>query len=307
MKPESPAISRRHFLHATAIAAVLAPRYAPAASAAVEADEVAILNDTHICGYESNGRIPPPAANLRAAVKQLLARPKRLAAVIINGDIALTAGKPGDYRTFAALIAPLREAGLPVHLTLGNHDNRDEFARAFPDIRSATQLKEHRHNGIIDLPNARLILLDSLKETPAAPGRLGDEQIAWLLQKADATPDKPVILVTHHNPKVGGDPMHFPGGMEDTDAFWPELVKRPQVKAYIHGHVHDWTLALHSGIHIINTLASSFVASKATSTTGWTLARFHPDGVKLTIQTFLPDHPWNGESKWLYWRQVKKA
>lgn len=312
MKHEIASISRRHFLLATALAAAAAPHHVSAA-AAVGGDEVAILNDTHITGDDgTDPGIPAHVrqehpANLRAAVQQLLALPKRPVAVIVNGDLAWWTGKPGDYRAFAALIAPLRDAGMNVHFTLGNHDNRDEFIKAFPDMRSASQLNNHRHNSLIDLPNARLILLDSLKEAPATPGRLGDEQIAWLLQRADEVPDKPVILVTHHNPKIGGDPIHFPGGVEDTDAFWPELVKRPQVKGYIHGHIHDWTLAQHSGIHIMNTLATSYVARKATSTTGWTLARFLPNGIELKIQTFAPDQPWSGETKWLFLRQVKKA
>ncbi|MCC6510429.1 MAG: metallophosphoesterase, partial [Pirellulaceae bacterium] len=141
-----------------------------------------------------------------------------------------------------------------------------------------------------------------LKDTPAAPGRLGDEQIAWLLQQADSETKKPIIVVAHHNPRLGGDPIHFPGGIEDTDAFWPELVKRPQIKAYIHGHVHDWTLAMHSGIQIVNTLASAMVANKAVCTNGWTLATFAQDGVELQINTFLREHRWNNERKWLYWR-----
>jgi 3',5'-cyclic AMP phosphodiesterase CpdA len=225
--------------------------------------------------------------------------------VIINGDLALKVGKPGDYQSFIPLIAPLRKAGLPVHLTLGNHDNREEFLKAFPDERSASQLPEHRHNSLIDLPNVRLVLLDSLKEFPASPGRLGAEQIDWLLKQVDASPQKPVVLVAHHNPTIGGDPMHYPGGLEDTAAFWPELVKRPQVKGYMHGHIHDWNLALHSGIHIVNTLAASFVGNKAVSTTGWTMAHFKRTGVELEIHTHLPTHAWSGERKWLYWRPAK--
>jgi 3',5'-cyclic-AMP phosphodiesterase len=312
MKPMPPAHTRRHFLQTAALATVTVPQAIVSAATPGDADEVVILNDTHISGDADDPKLPAYVrddhpANLRAAVQQILALPRRPAAVIFNGDLAWWIGKPGDYRAFAPIIAPLRQAGLSVQFTMGNHDNREEFARAFPDVRSATQFKEHRHNSLIDLPNARLILLDSLKETPAGIGRLGDEQIAWLLQKADETLDKPVVLVTHHNPRAGGDPVHFPTGIEDTDTFWPELVKRPQVKGYIHGHVHDWTLAQHSGIHIINTLASSVVANKATCTTGWTLARFHPNGVELQIHPFQPGHAWSGETKWLFWRQVRKA
>jgi len=32
------------------------------------------------------------------------------------------------------------------------------------------------------------------------------------------------------------------------------------MKAYIHGHIHHWSLAAHQDIHIVNTLATSYVA-----------------------------------------------
>jgi 3',5'-cyclic-AMP phosphodiesterase len=304
------ASTRRHFLQ-TAVAGLVTGVHVAAAerSSASTADEtgevVAILNDTHI--GEEHGPNHAHPANLQAAVAWLLALPQRPARVIINGDLAFKVGTPGDYRKFIPLIAPLRAAGLAVHLTLGNHDNREEFLRAFPGERSASRLKEHRHNTIVDLAHVRLLLLDSLKDTPAAPGRLGAEQIAWLLQEVDARPEKPVVLVAHHNPTVGGDPVHYPGGLEDTAAVWPELVKRSQVKAYLHGHIHDWSLAMHSGIHIVNTLATSVVGNKAVSTTGWTMARFLPTGLDLTIHTHAPGHPWSAERKWLFWRPAKKA
>ena len=71
-------------------------------------------------------------------------------------------------------------------------------------MKSASALKEHRHNGLIDLPSTRLILLDTLDQTPGPAGKLGAEQIAWVLAKIDEVPTKQVILVGHHNPQVGG-------------------------------------------------------------------------------------------------------
>jgi len=268
----------------------------------VGADTVAILNDTHIAEGHADDHAHP--RNLRLAIGQILALDPRPAAVIINGDLAMSIGTPGDYHRFGQLVEPLRRE-LPVHFTLGNHDTRDEFLRAFPDVASASHLGEHRHNGVIDLPHARLVLLDSLKHTPAAPGLLGEEQAGWMLEQADADRIRSVVIVAHHNPRIGGDAVHFPGGIEDTDSFWPELVSRPHVKAFIHGHVHDWTLGIHAGIHVVNTLASAMVADKRVCTNGWTLATFTPEGVELTIHTFQPEHPWNGEKKWLFWRQPR--
>lgn len=132
-------------------------------------------------------------------------------------------------------------------------------------------------------------------------GTLGEEQRAWLAKALDDHPDKPALIVTHHNPRLGGDPVHFPGGLTDSEELWKLLVPRKQVKAYIHGHIHDRTYAKHEGIHILNMPATSYVADPKLSTTGWTTARLDENGVTLTTHTNLADHRWNGEQKRIDW------
>ena len=304
--------SRRRFLQTAGLAALLAPFSGFAALDTSGGDEIIIINDIHISGA-GEPQIPANAKadgeHLRLAVKQILALPKKPAAVIINGDLALAIGTAEDYALVRELIAPLREAGIPLHLTLGNHDVRDIFMKAFPEMKSTSQLKEHRHNSLIDLPSTRLILMDTLDQTPGPGGRLGAEQIAWALAKIDETPTKQVIVVGHHNPQVGGDTSHYKGGIADTADFWPEIAKRPQVKAYIHGHTHEWTQALENGIHIISTIACAYVFNANTNSTGWTSARFNAHGFQLKLNTLETDHAWNGESKWFFGRQPapKKA
>jgi 3',5'-cyclic AMP phosphodiesterase CpdA len=190
-----------------------------------------------------------------------------------------------------------------VHLTLGNHDVRDIFTQAFPEMKSASALKEPRHNGLIDLPSTRLILLDTLDQTPGPAGKLGAEQIAWVLAKIDEVPTKQVILVGHHNPQVGGDTSHYKGGLADTADFWPEIAKRTQVKAYIHGHTHEWTQASESRIHIISTIACAYVFNPNTNAVGWTTARFNAHGFELKLHTLETAHAWSGETKWFFGRQ----
>ena len=251
-------LSRRRFFQLAGLATLAFPLRGWAALDTSGGDEVVILNDIHLTGVPED-KISANARDdddhLRAAVQQILALPKKPAAVIINGDLALSVGTAADYAVVRELIAPLRDAGIPVHLTLGNHDVRDVFTQAFPEMKSASSLKEPRHNGLIDLPSTRLILLDTLDQTPGPAGKLGAEQIAWVLARIDEVPAKQVILVGHHNPQVGGDTSHYKGGLADTADFWPEIAKRDQVKAYIHGHTHEWTQALENRIHIISTIA----------------------------------------------------
>lgn len=298
--PPTTPTTRRSFLTQLGAAVTIWPHLGSAAAALVDDDLVAILNDSHV-GAKQPLDSPIPS-NLRDTVAALVALEKRPAAVVINGDLALRDGQPGDYELLATLIAPLRDAGIPVQLTMGNHDERDVFYRVLSSEKSAAPPVAARHIAVVQLPRVNLFLLDSLKQTMIAPGDLGAEQLRWLSQALDAHRDKPALIVAHHNPRLGGDPKHFPGGLEDSEALWKILASRQQVKAYIHGHIHHRDFFQHQGIHILNTPAVGYVGDKTKSTTGWTMMRVAAGGASVTTHTHLPDHPWNRAVEELTWR-----
>ena len=271
----------------------------------VDADCIAILNDTHIAAWHpASANIP---TRLRETVAWLIAQERWPAAVVVNGDLALNDGQPGDYEHFARLIAPLREAGMPVYLTLGNHDNHEVFWQVLHGEKAAEPPVASRHVGVVSLPKANLLLLDSLKtqgpdDRIVAQGLLGPEQLAWLGRMLDAHLDKPALIFAHHNPRLGGGELHYPDGLEDSEALWDLLVSRPQVKAYVHGHIHDRSHFLHRGIHILNTPATSFVSDPKNSTTGWTMVQLTDEGAAFTTLTHEKAHAWNGKVEKVAWR-----
>ncbi|TWT60620.1 metallophosphoesterase family protein [Rubinisphaera italica] len=293
--------SRRQFLKTVGAGIVVcsSPSFANARPA-VDGDLVYLLNDTHI-GEKQPSDSPVPS-HLRQVVTELVDRKTQPSCVLINGDLALKDGQPGDYQHFAKLLRPLHEAQIETHLTLGNHDNREAFYSILEDERPADPPVESRHISVVQTPKANFFLLDSLKETMITQGAIGGDQLSWLAQALDAHATKPALIVAHHNPRLGGDPLHFPGGLIDSQPLWNILSARSHVKAYIHGHIHDRSIFKHQGIHILNTPATSYVGNPATSTTGWTTARLSNEGVTLTTHTTDPQHSWNGETKILQWR-----
>ncbi len=290
--------SRRQFTMRLGAAVTLPGLDATAVEA--DADWIAVLNDTHI-GAQHPPSAPIPS-NLRATVSWLLSQPRYPAAVIINGDLALRDGRSGDYEHLEHLIAPLRDAGVSLHLTMGNHDDRAVFRDTLNARKAQQEVVESRHVGIVPLPRANLFLLDSLKQTMIAPGDLGEPQRRWLALALDAHADKPALIFAHHNPRLGGDPRHFPGGLEDSEELWRLISARRHVKAYIHGHIHHRDFFEHERVHILNTPAIGYVADKAASTTGWTMLRLGNDGAVVTTHTHQADHTWNGMQVDLKWR-----
>jgi Icc protein len=296
-------LDRRRFLQAVGVSILVCRRPATASEAAgVETDLVYLLNDTHI--GEQHPEDSPVPSHFRQVVTELVDRAAKPACVLINGDLALKDGQPGDYRHFAELIRPLQNAGVETHLTLGNHDNREAFYEVMKEQRPAHPPVESRHIAIVETAHANFFLLDSLQKTMVTQGGIGELQLNWLGAALDTFHTKPAIIVTHHNPRLGGDPLHFPGGLIDSQEVWKVIGPRKWVKAYIHGHIHDRSYAEHEGIHILNTPATSYVADQKTSTTGWTTARLSPEGVMLTTHTTDETHDWNGETKTLTWRSA---
>src|SRR5262249_20976623 len=137
------------------------------------------------------------ADHLKAVVADILAAGEPPHGVVIAGDLAMWDGKPGDYHNLLLLLEPLRAARIPIHMALGNHDNRIHFREVLP----AGTLLDDKQVSAVDGQGLRFLLLDSLEEVCATPGRLGPAQLDWLAKDLDAHDKIPTIVVVHHHLK----------------------------------------------------------------------------------------------------------
>ena len=158
-----------------------------------------LISDTHIGTHREDAHHgTKPAENFAKTVGQVLALDPRPAGIIISGDLAFLKGQPGDYKLIRELYQPIREAGIPLHLVLGNHDQRENFWAAFPEAKPAPPAAD-RQAAVVETPLANWFLMDSLYQTNVTPGLLGKEQLQWLAKALEARTDKPALLVAHHN------------------------------------------------------------------------------------------------------------
>ena len=93
--------------------------------------------------------------------------------VFINGDLAFNSGERDDYAAVLGLLQPLREAGMPIHLNLGNHDERQHFWEGMPTWKTIPNDLPGRQASIVRLADANWFLLDSLIKTLTTPGHAG--------------------------------------------------------------------------------------------------------------------------------------
>ncbi|HSH94669.1 MAG TPA: metallophosphoesterase, partial [Roseimicrobium sp.] len=268
---------------------------------AASGDSFALFSDPHVAADPATAlRGVTMAENLRLAVKDVLSLERRPGGLLVNGDCAMLKGEAGDYLTFGGLVKPIRESGIPVHLTLGNHDDRGEFLKAFSDSIPAEHPVSEKHVAVVESPKANWFLLDTLEAVNKTPGLLGEQQLGWLEKALDKRKGKPAIVVCHHNPQRG----ETKSGIKDSDRLFEITESRKYVKAIIYGHTHVWSVTQEpSGLHLINLPPVAYVFKDGLPN-GWVSALVREDGLNLELRCLDARHPLNGEKRDLKWRKA---
>ncbi|WP_295070615.1 metallophosphoesterase [Tabrizicola sp.] len=206
-----------------------------------------VLSDLHLGLPEQPVNGLDTAARLTEAV-QVIARDHSDAAfVLLAGDLA-DRGEAGAYSLLQSIIVSLP---MPVHITLGNHDDRSTFLSVFGPDRDDPK---GRVSQVIDAGNHRIILLDT-SEPGLVGGRLCRGRLDWLAARLDEALDRPVIIVQHHH----ANPLSLPVDeiiLENAEDYVEVLRRHPEVRQVIAGHVHLPSTAVWRGIPM-TTMAGS--------------------------------------------------
>ena len=194
------------------------------------------LTDLHI---REPGRLAyrrvDTSAYLRATVEAVLELRQRPRAVVVSGDLT-DFGRPDEYASLQAQLAPLEDAGLAVYLMPGNHDDRAALRRSFP---------HHPYLGdgptvqfAVDVGPLRLLALDTVVPM-RSEGALDAERLAWLERQLEASGDMPVVIAMHHPPfetLIGHmDKIGLLSGGPELEAI---VSRHRNVERVICGHLH---------------------------------------------------------------------
>lgn len=194
------------------------------------------LTDLHVT---PEGALPlyglDPGQRLAKAVADMAARhgagaPAPAAFAVVTGDLTHH-GEPAAYERLGAILDRLP---FPVHLMLGNHDDRAAFTAAFPGTpRDA--------NGFIQqalpTPAGLFIMLDT-NEPATHAGRLCAARLEWLAAQMMAS-EGDVLLFLHHPPFRVGIAQMDEIPLLDADALWQVLAPYAgRIRHMFHGHLH---------------------------------------------------------------------
>jgi 3',5'-cyclic AMP phosphodiesterase CpdA len=299
-------IARRNFIKGSFVlsgATITASSFVAADSKSVRFDpnRIALLADTHISdnpnrSYPGTKWPGSPvkeeehewvnmADSLAQSGREIIELNPRPANLIINGDCAMSRGTEAEYKELLRLLEPIRVAGITVHVTIGNHDKRENLWKLLPFLKKEQMGVQA---GVIELPQANFFLLDSGRK-----GILGEEQLVWLAQQLDERADKPALVFGHFNPypNRGVRPIK---GMGDGSFLLKLLAKRKHARAYFYGHTHEWQQDQRDHLHLINQPAVSYYFGKGHAH-GWVDMNLSEQSVDLELHCIDPKHTQHGD------------
>ena len=187
-----------------------------------------------------------PHSRFAQALADVAAHHADAARIVITGDLAHW----GEPRAWEALRDALADLEIPVHLLIGNHDDRATFPGVFADHpRDPNGCVNHAET----VQGVRFIYLDTCAPRTHA-GHFGAGRCEWLDAELAATGRARLFI--HHNPMLLGVPA------EDKIAMIPEdrarlaaLIDRHRDRidcihfGQVHfGHVHSGALGVWRGV-----------------------------------------------------------
>jgi 3',5'-cyclic AMP phosphodiesterase CpdA len=259
-----------------------------------------LFSDTHIAADRAKiVRDVNMTDHFVTVSREITALPQRAAGVFVIGDCAWNSGEKEDYATFTNLIEPIRTAQMPVHLALGNHDNRERFWDALEEEKAAKRPLADRQVVLLQTPRVNWFILDSLDKTLVTTGLVGAEQLDWLAKTLDANSNKPAVILVHHNLDSGEKSI----GLRDTEELFKVMRPRKQLKACVFGHTHNWNVARdESGIHLVNLPPVAYVFSEG-KPSGWVRVNLESDGMRMELRCVDQSRKDHGQIVNLKWRE----
>ena len=195
-----------------------------------------ILTDLHITPDRETILGIDPMDRLADALAHIREHHRDAVRLIITGDLT----HYGDHVAYDQLRARLAELAVPISFLLGNHDRRDVFRAAFPDVPSDPR---GFVQSTVDLGRLRLICLDTLNGPPYDHGQIHHgalcrDRLAWLDAALDLPAKRQAIIFMHHPPHAVGFRGMDAIRLRDEAAFFDIVRRRGNVRHIVAGHIH---------------------------------------------------------------------
>jgi 3',5'-cyclic AMP phosphodiesterase CpdA len=221
---------------------------------------IAHISDTHLLG---GGRKLFSRVDVKKNLTELLERLRATGmtfdALVFTGDLADVA-EPEAYRWIRGQVEPIaQELGARVIWVMGNHDEREPYARELFDEESDGS----PHDRVYDINGLRIISLDST--VPGYHhGELEDSQLDWLTAELSTPAKHGTVLALHHPPIRSHNPLVRMIELFRQDKL-EKVLRGSDVRTILGGHLHYSTFGTFAGIPVAVASATCYTVDMGTS------------------------------------------
>lgn len=178
------------------------------------------------------------AARLQQVLAEIERRFERVDLLLLTGDLT----HHGESATYDWLAAQVDGVAGQLCWIPGNHDVAEYMAG--PLWQQALRLA-----------GWQILLLDSTSEPDGrGSGALADSELAMLQQQL-AHNSQPALVVLHHNPLATGSAWQDAVMLSNAPQFWQALAGYDQVRAVLHGHIHQQFAQCQGAVQVLGTPA----------------------------------------------------
>ena len=189
------------------------------------------FTDTHLVAPGKRLHGLDPCARLDACIESMSDMHGDAVLCVHTGDIA----DGGDPLAYAALRERLSALPMPVHLIVGNHDDREAFLHAFPDA----PLDGHGFvQSAVPTEAGVFLLLDTLEPEQGSGGAYCERRMEWLEARLEEARDETIYVFMHHPPFAIGLKGLDAMALEDPEPIGQALLGAGDVRHLFFGHVH---------------------------------------------------------------------
>ena len=198
---------------------------------------IAQLSDPHVCaeGTLYQGLVDSNAMFV-AAIRHLNSLPTVPDVVILTGDVT-EHGTPEEYALSRQMLSAIKQ---PLITIPGNHDQREQFRRAFADMPYIPEAGP-LHFSVSDVGPVRIIGLD-VTVPGAHHGTIDERAIERLEAFLADDPHRPTMIMMHQPPFESGIPYLDQYRCFEQQRLADQLSKFDNIECIVCGHVHRYMM-----------------------------------------------------------------